>query len=173
MFATDRERRVMEQKQQPHIIDVIFVLALFGAFAISAVMLIIIGSGIYRGTISNMQDNFETRTSSSYICEKVRQGEKTDIRTIEGEDAIAIYKTYGERDFVTYLYHRDGYLCELFTSADTAIGSSTLAAGQKITELSSLQAEPASDSLIEIILENKNGSTSRLLLSSYSDDMGD
>jgi hypothetical protein len=100
----------MEQKTQPHIIDVIFVLALFGAFAFSSVMLIIIGSNIYRGTISNMQSNFETRTSASYIWEKVRQGELVESESLEGEDAIAIYKQIGDRQFVTYLYERDGYL---------------------------------------------------------------
>ncbi|MBO4883072.1 MAG: DUF4860 domain-containing protein [Lachnospiraceae bacterium] len=160
----------MEQKTQPHIIDVIFVLALFGAFAFSSVMLIIIGSNIYRGTINNMQDNFETRTSASYICEKVRQGELVESESVEGNDAIAIYKQIGEREYVTYLYERDGYLCELFTSADNEVTSSALAAGQKITELNSLSVSPAADSLIEILIKNKNGTTSRLLLSSYSED---
>ena len=36
----------MNERQQPHIIDVIFVLALFGAFAFSAVMLILAVSSL-------------------------------------------------------------------------------------------------------------------------------
>ncbi len=159
----------MQQKQQPHIIDVIFVLALFGAFAFSAVMLIIAGSTIYKNTINNMQSNFETRTSSSYISEKIRQGGELDIlHSDSAGDILSVKRQVGKRDYSTYLYCRDGYLCELYSASDTELTDGMLAAGQKITELSSLTASPTeSDTVIEVLLSHESGAQNRLLLSNY------
>ena len=159
----------MQQKQQPHIIDVIFVLALFGAFAFSAVMLIIAGSTIYRNTINNMQSNFETRTSSSYISEKLRQGGEVDILHSDASgDIIAVKRLVDKREYATFLYCRDGYLCELYSAADTDLSEGMLAAGQKITELSSLTAKTTdSDTVIEVLLKHESGAQNRLLLSNY------
>jgi hypothetical protein len=159
----------MNERQQPHIIDVIFVLALFGAFAFSAVMLIIAGSSIYRNTINNMQANFETRTSSSYICEKMRQGDNIEVIETELGDVLAIHKIVERHDYATYLYVNKGYLCELYASADKELSTGMLAAGQKITELESLSANlDLSDSVIELNLKHEDGSANRLLLSYYS-----
>ncbi|MBQ8139379.1 MAG: DUF4860 domain-containing protein [Lachnospiraceae bacterium] len=159
----------MQQKQTPHIIDVIFVLALFGAFAFSAVMLIIAGSSIYRNTINNMQANFETRTSSSYISEKMRQGGKIGTLSSDYGDVLAIYKTVDKREYATYLYCRDGYLCELYAPADHNLTLGLLAAGQKITELETIDVEDTvSENVIEVNLSHKDGAVNRLLLQNYS-----
>ncbi len=161
----------MQEKQQPHIIDVIFVLALFGAFAFSAVMLIIAGSSIYRNTINNMQANFETRTSSSYISEKIRTGGDVDILHTDDNDVIRIKKMVDKKEYATYLYCREGYLCELYSSADMELTPGMLAAGQKITELSSLIANyTPSDSVIEVKLKHASGNENRLLLSDYKEE---
>ncbi|MBR1860723.1 MAG: DUF4860 domain-containing protein [Lachnospiraceae bacterium] len=159
---------MQQKKQQPHIIDVIFVLALFGAFAFSAVMLIIAGSSIYRNTISNMQSNFETRTASSYISEKLRQGGEIGINHTGDGDVLEIRMKSGDREFATYLYCRNGYLCELYSPVVNELTPGLLAAGQKITELDELSAkETLSDNLIEIGLYHKSGETNRLILSDY------
>ena len=63
----------MEERQQRHIIDILFVLALFGIFALSAIFLITIGANIYGKTMNNMERNFDTRTALAYITEKVRR----------------------------------------------------------------------------------------------------
>ena len=65
----------MEERQQRHIIDVLFVLALFGIFALSAIFLITIGADIYGKTMNNMERNFDARTALAYITEKVRQSD--------------------------------------------------------------------------------------------------
>ena len=66
----------MLEKQQRHIIDIFFVIALFCLFALSAIFLISIGADIYGKTVTNMEDNFNTRTALAYITEKVRQSDK-------------------------------------------------------------------------------------------------
>ena len=50
-----------------HMVDILFVIALFCVFALSALMLVIIGSNVYKKTVTNMDNNFDSRTSFSYI----------------------------------------------------------------------------------------------------------
>ncbi len=68
----------MQENQQKHIIDTLFVIALFCLFALSAIFLITIGANIYGKTVNNMEDNFNSRTALAYITEKVRQSDNAD-----------------------------------------------------------------------------------------------
>ena len=57
------------QKQEKHfIVDILFVLALFGVFAVSALALVTIGADVYQHTVEDMGVNYESRTAVSYIC---------------------------------------------------------------------------------------------------------
>lgn len=58
-----------------HVVDILFVLALLCVFAVSAMILIILGANIYKVTVSHMNDNFSSRTSYAYIVQKIRQHE--------------------------------------------------------------------------------------------------
>ena len=67
------------QKQEKHfIVDILFVLALFGVFAVSALALVTIGADVYQHTVEDMGVNYESRTAVSYIMEKVRQNDTAD-----------------------------------------------------------------------------------------------
>ena len=51
------------QKQEKHfIVDILFVLALFGVFAVSALALVTIGADVYQHTVEDMGVNYESRT---------------------------------------------------------------------------------------------------------------
>ena len=48
------------QKQEKHfIVDILFVLALFGVFAVSALALVTIGADVYQHTVEDMGVNYE------------------------------------------------------------------------------------------------------------------
>ena len=62
------------RNQEKHfIVDILFVLALFGVFAVSALSLVTIGADVYQHTVEDMSVNYDSRTAVSYIMEKVRQ----------------------------------------------------------------------------------------------------
>ena len=66
-------------EQEKHfIVDILFVLALFGVFAVSALALVTIGADVYQHTVEDMGVNYESRTAVSYIMEKVRQNDTAD-----------------------------------------------------------------------------------------------
>lgn len=156
------------QEKQPHIVDVIFVLALFGLFAMSALALIITGSGIYQNAVSNMQNNYEIRTSTSYVTEKIRRGNCLDILDVDDHEIISIGSKIGDKNYRTYLYTYDGFLRELFVLADTDFSPKLFPAGQKITEMSDLSIKQEANDIYEIVLMQSSGTSTSLLINKYS-----
>ena len=68
-----------DKTQEKHfIVDILFVLALFGVFAVSALSLVTIGADVYQHTVEDMSVNYDSRTAVSYIMEKVRQSDTAD-----------------------------------------------------------------------------------------------
>ena len=106
----------MQQKQPKHIIDILFVIALFCLFALSAIFLISIGADIYGKTVNNMESNFDARTALAYVTEKIRQSDQKDQITIGKLDdcqALIITSQSADSVYYTYLYEYDGQLKEL------------------------------------------------------------
>lgn len=153
--------------KQPHIIDIIFVLALLGLFALSSLFLITAGSEIYHNTIENMQTNYELRTSTSYLSEKIRHAPNAELISLKDTEALALYDYVGETQYVTYLYYYDGYIRELHVAADTDLGNAMLAAGQKISKLDSLSFEQLSDGIIRTNLVYSDNTNTTILFNCY------
>lgn len=138
----------MEQKQQRHIIDIIFVLALFCLFALSAIFLITIGADIYGRTVDNMEGNFNTRTALAYVTEKVRQSDvegQVLIGEFNGHQALVITSRVSDIDYNTYIYEYNGCLKELMCRQDVVLGPE---AGQDILEVSEFMLTPVNEHLI-------------------------
>lgn len=166
--------------QERHfIVDILFVLALFGVFTVSALMLVTIGSEVYRHTVEDMGSNFESRTAVAYITEKIRQNDNviTDssnnttqnisISTLAGEPALMLSQVIDGETYCTYLYLHDGYLKELFMRSGSYLGDNTLAAGQNIMELTDFVLEQASDNLLSIQLGTPGGESHEMFISTH------
>jgi hypothetical protein len=146
-------------RQKKFIVDILFVLVLFGVFTISALVLVTIGADVYKGTVNSMHSNYEVRTSASYITEKIRQNNisvsgENNIQavTLGGYDALCLPKQVNDTTYYTYLYCHDGYLKELFTNDSASLGENILSAGQNIMEASSLNIEEPEPGLLSIEL---------------------
>ena len=97
-------------------IPVIFVLTLFLILSAMSCMIIIQGSGVYQKLIENMDKNYETRVTFSYISTKIRQSDKTGyVMTAEkdGVQMLGIKEEYSGEWYVTYVYYYDGYIREI------------------------------------------------------------
>ncbi len=159
----------MDFKQKNrHMVDVLFVIALFCVFAICALMLVIIGSDVYRKTVRSMDQNYNTRTSFAYITEKIRQFDSEDavsVGSLDGTDALVLTTTANDTAYSTYIYMYDGYLKELFTKSDTAI---SLESGQNILPLSDFTLTAINEHLYQFTLTSENNSTYSLYVSTRS-----
>lgn len=155
-----------------HIVDVLFVLALFGVFAASALMLVTLGANIYKHTVASMNGSFTERTAYSYITEKIRQNDTFDAVTVgelDGVPALVLTERMDEQEYCTYLYYYDGHLKELYIRKDTFAGTDILSAGQNIIALSSFSVEESADGLIKLILDTGTGSPLTLYAALRSD----
>lgn len=142
----------MEEKQPKHIIDTLFVIALFCLFALSAIFLITIGANIYGKTVNNMEDNFNNRTALAYITEKVRQSDSTDslsIGTFHECPALIITSKIEDTEYLTYLYEYDGYLREIMIRKGMTLDPGI---GQTIIAVSSFSLIPINDHLMNCMI---------------------
>ena len=148
-------------KQEKHfIVDILFVLALFGVFAVSALSLVTIGADVYQHTVEDMGENYESRTAVSYITEKVRQNDTADsilLTTLEDVPALCMVSQPEGDTYCTYLYLYDGHLKELFMKQDASLGGRVLPAGTDIMKLDALTLEYAGDDLIRVFLQTPSG----------------
>lgn len=95
--------------------DILFVLALFGVFAVSALALVTIGADVYQHTVEDMGVNYESRTAVSYIME--RCGRTIPLTVFPDRSgnvpALCMLSEIDEETYCTYLYLYDGHLKEL------------------------------------------------------------
>ena len=155
------------KKQNGHMVDILFVIALFCVFAISALLLVTIGADVYQSTVENMNENYTSRTSYAYLTEKFRQNDIYDSITIgefEDSEVLILSQSINDITYHTYLYHYDGYLTELFTKADSTVG---LDAGQKILPLKGFALDEPEDGFFEFQLVNDNDTKTTLYLSTH------
>lgn len=155
-----------------HIVDILFVLALFGVFAASALMLVTLGANVYRQTTANMTEHFTKRTAYAYLTEKLRQNDTRNAvstEELEGIPALVLTQQTDGEEYCTYLYFYEGYLKELSIRKDSYTGADLLKAGQDILELSGFSMEETKDGLLKLTLDTGDGSPLILYASLRSD----
>ena len=95
--------------QKGHVVDFLFTLALFCVFAASALMVVVIGANVYRQTVRGMDSNYDSRTSLTYLTEKVRQNDAANavtIRSVGDSPALVLSQQAGERTFLHFFDRR-------------------------------------------------------------------
>lgn len=158
----------MEVRQQRHIVDILFVIALFCLFTLSAVFLISLGADIYGKTVTNMEENFDTRTALAYVTEKVRQSDakgQISIGSLSECQALVISSGSGDLTYQTYLYEYDGYLMELMIRQGVSVEPS---AGQSILAVSDFQLRAINDKLLGCTIKTDETHSYDLYISLHS-----
>ncbi len=152
-------------KQNKHTVDMLFTLSLFAVFAVTALLLVFFGTGVYETIAQDMESEFTSRTAISYLKKQLNQNNTVgSISTgeLEGDSEVLMIKeTLPEGDFIRYIYLHDGHLCELFTKAEI---TPTKAAGQPLLEISSFDIEKV-DGLYFFTVADKNDSIMSLAIS--------
>lgn len=162
---------MQSQPQKRHIVDILFVLVLFGVFTFCALVLVVLGANVYKGTVSDMGANFESRTACAYITEKVRQNDLYDsiyIDSFEGTSALVLTQEIYGSLYGTYIYFHNGELKELFMRIGSNIGKDPLAAGTTIMELKDFKIENINEKLLCITLITSEYETKTVYISTHS-----
>ncbi len=127
----------MKIKIKQYSIDMLFVLALFTTFAITALLLVFSGTSVFENITLNLESTFASRTAVAYLKKQIDQNgipDSISVDYVEDSEALRIDKVEADAHYVRYIYLHDGYLCELYTIATI---EPKLSAGQAMVKLSS------------------------------------
>ncbi len=156
-----------KNREKP-IVDILFILALFCAFLVSALFIILFGAKIYRSTVSDMDTNFTSRTSLSYITEKMRQHDSVggaEVRFIDEQPVLVLTQVQDDVNYCTYLFSHDGYLKEI-TAKDNFMFD--FSGGQNILALTDFSATEINDSLYKFHIVDTDNNEIEFYVSLYS-----
>jgi hypothetical protein len=89
-------------------------------------MVVMLGADIYRKGVDDMQRNFDSRTSLSYLATKLRQGDEAGgilVTELEGCPALVLEETINGTLYRTWIYSYEGSLREVFTPGAEPLGT--------------------------------------------------
>ena len=138
-------------------IDTVFVLALITLFAATSFVLVLIGAKQYRYVTNTMNENFEDRTVSSYLTEKIRQYDTEHaifVTSLQEVPALAFLAYEEEVSYTTYIYYYEGALRELVLTENSVF---SLSAGQEIIPMQGFTPTLVGDSLIRAKIIDTEG----------------
>lgn len=112
---------MMRTRQNKRKADTLLVLLLFGVFAVCILVVLLTGADAYKRLSQRDQISYDERTASQYLATRVRQADRlggVEIDSFQGVDALILTEAIEGEAYETRVYCYDGYLRELFTSAD-------------------------------------------------------
>ena len=118
--------------------DLLAVLLLLCIFSVAILSLLLTGAGTYKNLTKSGQGSQDTQTEALYISNRIFQAESRDrmeIETIDGVQCLCIYEDAAQERYVTRVYCSDGWIRELYSSADVKFDP---AYGEKIMQAQSL-----------------------------------
>lgn len=147
-----------------HMIDFLFPVALFFVFALSALTVILIAARIYQSATKTSSLNYTSRTSLSYINEKIHQNDLNGAITLgsfDGYDALIMKQSIGEDTYCTYIYADNKELKELFIKDGTVADASS---GRKILDIQDFSMDQLSNRLLRFSCTDQNNQTSFMVI---------
>lgn len=101
-------------KNKSHSVNAMFMLVLFTLFAVLSVLLIIIGSNVYKNIVDSQEKNGTARNMLSYVTNKVRTSTKEVF--VEEKDGVQVLVIEVDSQ-ETLIFFRDGELKEATIAA--------------------------------------------------------
>ncbi len=157
--------------KEKHSVDIIFVLGLFGTFAILSVLLILVGSNVYGGIIETSEGNAQIRTSLSYIVNKVHAYDKQGGVFLEVRDGVTVLimeETFDEEVYQNLIYYHEGAIKEALVNKSSNF---ELSYGDKIMEVENLEMEEKlEEGLLYLSVTDTKGNSQSMRLALRSED---
>lgn len=159
--AKGRWKRLRDQ----HAVDLLFTLALFCVFAASSLMVVLIGARVYQNTADSMGENFDTRTSLTYVTTKIHQNDTAGavrVTHLGDRPALVLRQTYGSSVYENWIYCYDGKLREVLIAQGSSFDPAT---GQAIMDLQDFTVERPGGNLLRLHVTDLSGRETSLTVS--------
>lgn len=140
-----------------HTVDVLFTLALFCVLAASSLLVAVLGAQVYEGIAARMGDHYTSRTTLSYIVNKVRQNDQgggVRLGKLGDGPALVMEEEIGGSSYQTWIYQSGGELRELLTRSDNTIRPED---GQSIMPVDHLEIAQVGDGLFRLSVQTNSG----------------
>ncbi len=134
----------------------LIVLVLFGVFAVCILAVLLSGTSVYDRLVERDEKAFDDRTAGQYLATRIHSAVNADaisLTEVEGSTAIRMTEYYGDEEYMTLLYCRDGWLYELFAESDIDIEPE---AGEKILPAEKIDGE-IENGLLTLHLKDSSG----------------
>ncbi len=152
------------QNRKRHMIDLLFPIALFFIFTLSALMVVLLAARIYQSSVENSSRNDTARTALSYISEKMHQNDtdgSVSLGTFDGYDALILKQDYNGDSYTTYIYAHDNALKELFIKDGANADASN---GKKILDIESFSMTQVNENLFHFDCIDQNGHSASIVV---------
>ncbi len=158
--------------------NILFPMALFFAFAISALIVLLFAASVYKNTVESSTQNDTIKTALSYLLEKLHNTDSADTVFLldEGfdevnvtgiDDALVLRSDHNEASYYTFIYVYDDSLCELLAKEGSSVSAS---AGTSIlSSVSKLETETLSDDLFKFVCYDTDGNSASQIVYVRSD----
>ena len=110
----------------------VLALLTLAVFALCVLLVLLTGAGTYRNLVDRSGESHARRTALGYLTTRVRQAETVELAAFQGCEALVLGETVQGERYVTRIYCHEGWLMELFSTAD---GTFTPEDGEKILPL--------------------------------------
>lgn len=160
----------MKMKLPKHNIESVFILVLFAVFAVTIVAVLALGANSYKNLAARDDNVYNRRIITSYVSAKIRDNDVSGAVEAggfavpgepDGIETLHLYQTIEGEKFDLRIYYYDGYIYELFTTAENEIEPE---AGNRIMKAQGLSFRQTG-SLIEISAVDAEGRTNRAAVS--------
>jgi len=131
-------------------IDTVFVLVIFCVFAISVLMVLMLGANIYQNVNGMTQEGYGEHLALSYIWTKVKNGDdsgKVLIEDFDGRPALCFDEEYSQVEYRTLIYYYNGWIYELFSEKDLGLSPQD---GTQILRIDELNFETLNHGIIRV-----------------------
>ncbi len=115
----------MQMQQKGRTVNFLFTMLLFFVFVLCALFTVLIGGKVYENINNRIQENYSGQVVLNYVANKVRQGDQAGsvtVKTIEDTPVLELAQEMNGRNYVTWIYYRDGAVRELFTNEGSGLG---------------------------------------------------
>lgn len=156
----------MERKyHKAWMINFISIVVSLGFFGIACLILSNIGIRVYQNVVLTNDNNFELRTSLSYVATKIRQTDTVGYPKMEQKDGIDVLILGEEIEgsmFETLIFHKDGNLYEIYQEAEAAYD---LEFGQQTMEIEQFTMNMTNSGMVTLTARNRAGNEDSLTVS--------
>ena len=104
--------------------ELLLMLVLLSIFAISALVIVMTGAGVYQSIAEDQNSNADLRIPLSYVTNKVHQADAAgQVRVIEREGTTVLVLSYQEEQasYETWIYALEGQLYEVTVASGSTL----------------------------------------------------